>query len=223
MKSAHRILCPLLSSSLLLSTVLSQSSATGSIYNNPAFTSQRLCALECILCGYGTTGQHDCLAAALSCNDGSPLQNNCYCRSGLQPATVSYVASCVTSACSDTVDIDNAVGIYTSYCATADQTSTFFAASTTQTSITTKVGLSKTTTTPTLVSVVTCAFTATNGHLTTLLVTMSPTTGMTRTLTQTTVRENFVANHVSYDVLRINRKSEYSIKCSHNMFNKRCS
>jgi hypothetical protein len=176
MKHSHPILIFLLSTSLFFSPALSQTSATVSIYNNPAFKSQRLCALECILCELGTYGQHDCLAVALSCNS-SPLQNNCYCRSDLQSAAVSYVASCVSAACSNTVDVDNAVGIYTQYCETADQTMGYVPGSTTQAAITTQVAMASSE------SVVSIAVTAANGQASTVSATVIPTTGMTQAIT----------------------------------------
>lgn len=182
MKQSHPILIFLLSTSLFFSPALSQASATVSIYNNPAFKSQRLCALECILCELGTYGQHDCLAVALSCNS-SPLQNNCYCRSDLQPAAVSYVASCVSAACSNTVDVDNAVGIYTQYCETADQTTSYVPGSTTQAAITTQVGTSTATATASSESAVSITVTAANGQASTVLATVTPTTGMTQDIT----------------------------------------
>lgn len=181
MKPSYPILTSLLSTFLFLCPAVSQISATVSIYNNPAFTSQRLCAIECILCGYGTYGQHDCIAAALSCS--SPLQNNCYCRSDLQPAAISYVASCVSSACSNTVDVNNAVGIYTQYCETADQTTSYVPASTTQAATTTLVGASKSSTTGLSLSNVLSTITAANGQTSTILVKVTPTSGMTQALT----------------------------------------
>ena len=161
------ILLPLFATSIFFLPILSQVTATVSIYNNTAFTDQRRCAIDCVLCGGGT---YDCLGSTLSCN--SPLLNSCYCRSDLQAAAVSYIASCVNSACSNTIDVANAVGVYTSYCATADQTSSVIAATTSRppTTLVTETG--------SLVSVVSSTITAANGQPSTVLFTVTPTASM---------------------------------------------
>lgn len=180
MTFSHPVLIFLLSTSLL-SLAVSQTTATVSIYNDSTFKAQRLCALECILCNYGTYGQHDCLASTLSCS--SPLENECYCRSDLQSAAISYIASCVSSACSNTNDVATAVGIYTQYCETADQTSAFIPPSTTRAVMTTLATTSKGTTATPLISVVSSTVTAVNGQPSTILFTVAPTAGKTKTLT----------------------------------------
>jgi hypothetical protein len=181
MKFSHPISIFLLITSLFSSLGLSQTSATVSIYNSPTFTAQRLCAIECILCEYGTYGQHDCIGTTLSCS--SPLENECYCRADLQSAAISYVASCVSSACSNTNDVATAVGIYTQYCETADLTSAFVLPSTTQAVTTAPATTLKVTTTTPSISVVSSTVTAANGQPSTVLVTVTPTAGMTKPLT----------------------------------------
>jgi hypothetical protein len=181
MKPSHPISIFLLSTSLFSSLGLSQTSATVSIYSNPTFTAQRLCAIECILCEYGTYGQHDCIGTTLSCS--SPLENECYCRADLQSAAISYVASCVSSACSNTNDVATAVGIYTQYCETADLTSAFVLPTTTQAVTTALATTLKVTTTTPSISVVSSTVTAANGQPSTVLVTVTPTAGKTKALT----------------------------------------
>jgi hypothetical protein len=211
MKSPSPFLLLLLSYSFHINQASSQSTATVSIYSNVAFTSQRLCALECILCGYGTYGQHDCLAAALDCN--SPLQNSCYCRTDLQPAAVSYVASCVSSACMNTLDVNSAVGIYTQYCATADQTSTFVFSSATHAATTSGGASSSIVATSTSLSIVLSTITAANGQYSTTLVTVTPTTGM-RSPTRTLTRSKCVCSLFGRQL----GNSKHAVHCCHNVF-----
>jgi hypothetical protein len=211
MKSSSPFLLLLLSYFLHINHALSQSTATVSIYNGAAFTAQRLCALECILCGYGTYGQHDCLAAALDCS--SPLQNSCYCRADLQPAAISYVASCVSSACSNTLDVNSAVGIYTQYCATAVQTSTFVFASATQATTTSGGASSRILATGASVSIVLSTITAANGQHSTTLVTVTPTTSM-RSPTRTLTRSKCVCSLFERQL----GKSKHAIHYCHTVF-----
>ena len=214
MRSSSPFLLLLLSFSPHIKQALSQSTATVSIYSNAAFKAQRLCAFECILCGYGTYGQHDCLAAALDCN--TPLQNSCYCRADLQSAAVSYVASCVSSACTNTLDVNSAVGIYTQYCATAFQTSTFAFASATQAATTSGGASSRILAPGTSVSIVLSTITAANGHYSTTLVTVTPNLGM-RSPTRTLTRNKCVCSLFGRQL----GKSKYAIYYCHALFIKR--
>jgi hypothetical protein len=96
--------------------VLSDASATQSLYSEDLYKQQRSCAQCCFKdCTFLSTGE-DLIAGDLSCP--SPILNSCYCRGDLQAAAVSSVSSCVSSACSgDTVDIQSATSLYQAYCA----------------------------------------------------------------------------------------------------------
>ena len=196
MRSPRSISILLIIASVLLPSALSQISATISIGNNPDFADQRSCALYC----WNDWGVADSVARVLSCTPNDPALNECYCRSDLQSEAISYIASCVSAQCTSTYDVNKAVGFYTSYCATADETQTlsFPAASTTQPSAPATTSTSETsesvhtdaTSTSSLGTVVTSTdsgssvmppttVTASNGQVTThLLISISPTTGM---------------------------------------------
>src|SRR5277367_1367325 len=94
--------------------VLSDAAATQSLYSEDLYKQQRSCAQNCFYSG-GVYGDGDNIAIDLSCP--SPILNSCYCRGDLQAVAVSYVSSCVSSACSsDTVDIHSATSLYQAYC-----------------------------------------------------------------------------------------------------------
>lgn len=94
--------------------VLSDAPATQSLYSEDLYKQQRSCAQSCfVTC---CSGFSDVIANDLSCP--GPVLNSCYCRSDLQAVAVSYISSCVSSACSsDTVDIQSATSLYQAYCA----------------------------------------------------------------------------------------------------------
>jgi hypothetical protein len=94
---------------LQASPVLSDAAPTQSLYSEDLFKQQRSCAQGCFGCC------SDNVAGDLSCPE--PVLNSCYCRSDLQPVAVSYISSCVSSACSsNTVDIQSATSLYQAYC-----------------------------------------------------------------------------------------------------------
>src|SRR5277367_2791992 len=92
--------------------VLSDASATQSLYSEDLYKQQRSCAQSCfVCCGVG----NDAVANDLSCPN--PVLNSCYCRGDLQAVAVSYLSNCVSSSCSgDTVDIQSATSLYEAYC-----------------------------------------------------------------------------------------------------------
>jgi hypothetical protein len=93
--------------------VLSDAPATQSLYSEDLYKQQRSCA-QCCFEGCCCVND-DLVAGGLSCP--SPVLNSCYCRGDLQAAAVSYISSCVSSACSsDTVDIQSATSLYQAYC-----------------------------------------------------------------------------------------------------------
>jgi hypothetical protein len=93
--------------------VLSDAPATQSLYSEDLYKQQRSCA-QCCFEGCCCIND-DLVAGGLSCP--SPVLNSCYCRGDLQAAAVSYISSCVSSACSsDTVDIQSATSLYQAYC-----------------------------------------------------------------------------------------------------------
>jgi hypothetical protein len=94
--------------------VLSDDSATQSLYSEDLYKQQRSCAHCCFVgCGEGSP---DLIAIDLGCP--TPTLNSCYCRGDLQAVAVSTISSCVSSACSgDTVDIQSATSLYQAYCA----------------------------------------------------------------------------------------------------------
>ena len=93
--------------------VLSDPPATQSLYSEDLYKQQRSCAQGCfVTC---CNGYEDDIANDLSCPN--PVLNSCYCRGDLQAVAVSYISSCVSSACSsDTVDIQSATSLYQAYC-----------------------------------------------------------------------------------------------------------
>jgi hypothetical protein len=50
---------------------------------------------------------------------GSPFYNQCWCSSNIAISTTKYISTCVTSLCSDNVDVSTAVAIYDDYCSGA--------------------------------------------------------------------------------------------------------
>ncbi|KAK6537171.1 hypothetical protein TWF694_011368 [Orbilia ellipsospora] len=53
----------------------------------------------------------------LAGNNGCANIDQCVCRLDLQPQITSYISSCVSNGCSNTVDIQSGVSIYQAYCA----------------------------------------------------------------------------------------------------------
>jgi hypothetical protein len=92
--------------------VLSDATATQSLYSEDLYKQQRSCAQSCFVdcC-------QDYVAEDLSCPN--PILNSCYCRGDLQAQAVSYISSCVSSGCNgNTVDIQSATSLYQAYCVT---------------------------------------------------------------------------------------------------------
>ena len=81
---------------------------------------QRDCAKFCY---WASNRWHDLLGEAIGCTNyayehpNMGCQNLCYCRADLQPQAVSYLVSCINSACSkNSVDVYTATSLYLSYC-----------------------------------------------------------------------------------------------------------
>jgi len=101
---------------------------TVSINNIPAYSSQRACVQHCLFQG----GFND-LGGSLDCP--APLLDSCICRTDLAFSVSSFLSTCVSSGCtSDTVDIGNALSIYTTYCNGATAPANIAAATTPGTS-----------------------------------------------------------------------------------------
>ncbi|KAI0533282.1 hypothetical protein GGR58DRAFT_123686 [Xylaria digitata] len=81
------------------------------------FASQRPCAQACF--GGSLYPNAGLVAEGIGCESLNP-QNECVCRSDLQPDADDYISSCVDTQCSGrTLDIDSAVSIYDAYCTSA--------------------------------------------------------------------------------------------------------
>lgn len=104
------------------------SSATVSLTDVPAYSSQRPCALGCFN-GNLWPGP-DSLASAIDCPSG--YGNDCFCRADLQTSADSYLLSCAVKTCSgNTIDVDSATSIYDTYCTSAGYNRVDAAATTT--------------------------------------------------------------------------------------------
>jgi hypothetical protein len=92
-----------------------------------AYSIQRNCVQDCIW--DGTPGGGPNLPQYLSC--AQPFSDSCICRTDLSASAINYLTSCVNSVCSgNTVDVSNAVSLYTGYC-NSDLSMIAFAASVT--------------------------------------------------------------------------------------------
>jgi hypothetical protein len=101
---------------------------TASIQNIPIFSSQRPCAQNCVWWDVTPINVEALLAGSLGCQL-SPIENDCLCRTDLQPSATSYLQTCVSTACNgNTQDIQSAQSIYLSYCSSNG----YLTASTTQ-------------------------------------------------------------------------------------------
>ncbi|EZF35079.1 hypothetical protein H109_00151 [Trichophyton interdigitale MR816] len=86
-----------------------------SIDQAAGYSSQRHCAQS--LCFEGSLGSNR-VGYELGCP--SPLMNDCFCRLDLQVSATSFLSSCVNNHCeSNTIDLTQAINIYTGYCANA--------------------------------------------------------------------------------------------------------
>ena len=100
--------------------------ASVSIDSEPPYSSARACAAGCIVydgvyhCGVNA-GYND-LALELGC--GCSPNNACFCRAGFASSATSYVSSCVSNACAESVqnwqaEAPSMLSFYNGYCATA--------------------------------------------------------------------------------------------------------
>jgi hypothetical protein len=99
----------------ILSHLVRFASADGpvTIESLTAYSVQRLCVQECIW--FGLPGGGPGLPGILSC--AQPYSDSCMCRTDLTASAISYLSTCVNSLCSsNTVDVSNAVSLYTGYC-----------------------------------------------------------------------------------------------------------
>jgi hypothetical protein len=93
--------------------VIAYGDGTVSLAQLTAYSIQRYCVQECIWLG-PTDGEAP-LPAHLSCP--LPYSNNCLCRTDLNAPASSFLTSYVDKWCSgNTVDLSNAVSLYTGYC-----------------------------------------------------------------------------------------------------------
>ncbi|EGD92157.2 hypothetical protein H112_00231 [Trichophyton rubrum D6] len=86
-----------------------------SIDQTEGYGSQRECAQN--LCFEGSFGSNR-IDSVLGCP--SPPMDDCFCRLDLQASATSFLSSCVNKQCeSNTIDLTQAINIYTGYCASA--------------------------------------------------------------------------------------------------------
>ena len=142
---------------------------TVSIANDLDFIALRTCAAGCI---YNIYGQGTYLPGFIGCahqDDGYSVNfyNTCFCNAGYIPQATSFLGSCISSACSDGIDVPAAITVWENYCTTAGYPMNNVAEPTTIPDI----------------SVVSSTVTAANGQASTILVTVTPTTGTTETQT----------------------------------------
>jgi hypothetical protein len=100
---------------LILIYIVSFAYASGTITIESlvAYSVQRACVQDCIW--GGTPGGGPNIPEYLSCPQ--PFSDNCLCRTDLSASAINYLTSCVNSVCSgNTVDLSNAVSLYTGYC-----------------------------------------------------------------------------------------------------------
>jgi len=111
---------------LFLRSAEAQTGATHqSIFTLDAFLFQQNCVQNCFTNGYANIDCYtDLLGSAIGCPN-SPCSktwaavDDCYCRGDLQPAARDWLSSCIDSLCTvgdNTVNVDNAASIYSSYC-----------------------------------------------------------------------------------------------------------
>jgi hypothetical protein len=110
---------------VFLPGALAQNTFTGtvSIGDAPGFSSQRQCASNCFGVGLGCPS---CQLLFLQLSCPNPPMNACFCRQDLTSSALSMISTCVQSNCNyDSVDLQTALGIYSTYCdVTAQPTTT---------------------------------------------------------------------------------------------------
>ncbi|KAK2742541.1 hypothetical protein FQN55_007827 [Onygenales sp. PD_40] len=103
---------------LFIHTVRIYAQESVSIDQQQGYGNLRECAEDCFASGISPAWA---ISKELSCDPHDPV-NKCFCRADLQPQAERYVSSCVSSACSNTIDVSSAVSVYTAYCASAGYT-----------------------------------------------------------------------------------------------------
>ncbi|KEF60582.1 uncharacterized protein A1O9_02143 [Exophiala aquamarina CBS 119918] len=109
----------------LRSTEAQTAAAHQSIFTLDAFSFQQSCVQDCFTTGYANIDCYtDMLGSALGCPN-SPCSktwaavDDCYCRGDLQLAGHDWLSSCIAELCTvgdNSVNLENAVSIYSSYC-----------------------------------------------------------------------------------------------------------
>lgn len=85
-----------------------------SLNSLPAFTSQRTCAQSCFY-----SSSYNNVGVYLAC--APPVLDSCMCRTDLISIALDYISNCVYYDCTrNSVDINSALSIYSSYCAKAN-------------------------------------------------------------------------------------------------------
>jgi hypothetical protein len=143
---------------------------TVSITNDLDYIALRTCAAYCIYYNYVYSGEY--IPKFLGCahQDDSiyiEFYNTCFCNTDYIPQATSFLGSCISSACSDGIDVPAAITVWENYCTTAGYPMNNVAEPTTIPDI----------------SVVSSTVTAANGQASTILVTVTPTAGTTETQT----------------------------------------
>jgi hypothetical protein len=116
-----------LSRSLLFSTVLTahvsaQVNGPQSLVDDANFSKLRPCAQNCFFYGGHSKTVADRLGTAISCSRTTTLlsrvaENDCYCRTDLQPSAHLDLSTCVLYYCSsNTNDMTSAWSVYDGYC-----------------------------------------------------------------------------------------------------------
>jgi len=104
---------------LLPSFSIAQASPTVSLANSPEYTALRNCAQCCLVYCFVNFSPANLIQDKLGCANNL---NSCLCRADLIPQGVSYLSSCVYSACtSDITDVASAVAVYTDYSSNTDE------------------------------------------------------------------------------------------------------
>jgi hypothetical protein len=104
---------------------------TFSLPAQPAYSSLRVCAQNCI--NFGLDGGYlndntPDLAVFLNCGGPFNIENACICRSDLISSGSSYLTSCASKECTNSIDASSAAALYVSYCSVLTPAATTTAA-----------------------------------------------------------------------------------------------